>query len=218
MKKPDLNHVAQLRRDYKAGGLLEKDIKKKPIDQFSLWFDQALHCNLLDPNAMILSTVDNNGYPSSRVVLLKGYEREGFTFFTNYTSRKGRDLEENPNASIVFYWAELERQVRIEGKVQKLSREISEEYFHSRPFESQIGAWASQQSTVLKSRDELEKVHEILASKFKGGKVPLPDFWGGFKLRPTRIEFWQGRPNRLHDRMLYRKVEEDDWIIERLAP
>ncbi|MEX0773795.1 MAG: pyridoxamine 5'-phosphate oxidase [Balneolales bacterium] len=218
MKKPVLKQIAQLRRDYKADGLLEKDLKEHPIDQFDLWFDQALHSDLLDPNAMTLSTADKKGNPSARVVLLKGYDHNGFTFYTNYTSRKSRDMEENPKASIVFFWSELERQVRIEGSVEKSPRDISEEYFHSRPFESQIGAWASHQSSVLKSRDELEKTHEIIASKFKGKKVPLPDFWGGYLLRPQRIEFWKGRPNRLHDRMVYRKVEEDKWTVERLAP
>ncbi|MEX0779520.1 MAG: pyridoxamine 5'-phosphate oxidase [Balneolales bacterium] len=218
MNKPDLKKVAQLRRDYTAGGLLEKDLEKKPMDQFVYWFDQALNSHLLEPNAMTLSTADRKGNPSSRVVLLKGYDKDGFTFFTNYTSRKGRDLEKNPRASLVFYWGELERQVRVEGDVEKVSREVSEEYFHSRPFESQIGAWASHQSSVLRSRDELEKAHEIIASKFKGKTVPLPEFWGGYLLRPHRIEFWQGRPSRLHDRLVYRKVEEGEWIIERLSP
>lgn len=218
MGKTKLNDVAQLRREYKSGGLLEKDLKENPIDQFGFWFDQALQSGLLEPNAMILSTADIKSNPSSRVVLLKGCNREGFTFYSNYGSRKSRDLEENPKASMVFFWAELERQIRIEGSVEKLSRQESEEYFHSRPFESQIGAWASHQSSVLKSRDELEKTHEIMASKFKGKTVPLPDFWGGYILRPHRLEFWQGRPNRLHDRLAYRKVETDKWIVERLAP
>ncbi|MEX0929635.1 MAG: pyridoxamine 5'-phosphate oxidase [Balneolales bacterium] len=218
MKEPDMNQIAQLRRDYRSGGLVEKDLRDHPLDQFGLWFDQALRSGILEPNAMTLATADQSGRPSARMVLLKGYDKEGFSFFSNYTSRKGRELAENPRASLVFFWGELERQVRIEGETEKLSQTISEEYFHSRPFESQIGAWASSQGSVLKGRDELEKAHEIIASRFKGKQVPMPGYWGGYLLRPSRIEFWQGRPSRLHDRLVYRKAEEDQWVTERLAP
>ncbi|MEX0686566.1 MAG: pyridoxamine 5'-phosphate oxidase [Balneolales bacterium] len=218
MVKTDSKEIAQIRRDYTASGLVEKDLVDNPIDQFSIWFDQALNSDLLDPNAMTLATADHKGNPSARVILLKGYDSKGFTFYTNYDSRKSHDLKKNPKAAMTFFWAELERQVRIEGAIEKLTRKESEEYFHSRPFESQVGAWTSHQSKIILSRDELEKTHEIIASKFKGKTVPLPEFWGGYLLKPQRIEFWQGRASRLHDRLVYRKVEEDKWVIERLAP
>ena len=206
MEKSDKENIARLRREYTAGGLVEKDVRNHPVDQFGIWFEQAVNGGLLEPNAMVLATADAKGNPSARTVLLKAYDKNGFTFFTNYDSRKGREMDENPSVSILFLWLEMERQVRIEGKVEKVSRETSEKYFQSRPFESQIGAWASHQSEILKSRDELLKTHEIIASKFKGKDVPLPDFWGGYLLRPQRVEFWQGGPRRLHDRLLYRKV------------
>jgi len=211
------NEVAGIRRDYEGEELVESAVKDNPIDQFKVWFEKALSSDLLDPNAMTLSTATKNGRPSSRIVLLKGIDDQGFRFYTNYGSRKGRELDENPQAALCFYWSELERQVRIEGKVEKVSREESETYFRQRPRLSQLGAWASKQSTEVHSRKELESNFKSVRQEFKDQDVPLPDFWGGYLLRPTRIEFWQGRKGRLHDRICYEK-EGGEWEIFRLAP
>lgn len=213
-ERQDIEHI---RRDFAKEELNESTIAENPIRQFATWFEQALSVDLLDPNAMTLSTVNKEGVPSSRIVLLKGVDEHGFRFYTNYKSRKGTELAENPNAALCFYWAALERQVRIEGKVQKLSRDQSEIYFHKRPRLSQLGAWASQQSSKVASRQELESQFEEVKERFEGDEVPLPDFWGGYRLIPDRIEFWQGRRGRLHDRICYKR-KNDDWEVFRLSP
>lgn len=187
------------------------------MDQFAHWFEQALSADLLDANAMTLSTATPEGRPSSRIVLLKGIEEKGFRFYTNYTSRKGKELNENPYAALCFYWAALERQVRIEGKVERLNREDSQAYFQQRPRLSKIGAWASNQSSKVASREELETQFQKAKNKFENKDIPLPDFWGGFLLKPNRIEFWQGRKGRMHDRICYKK-EAERWDCFRLAP
>lgn len=209
--------IEQIRRDFAKEELNESTIAENPIRQFSIWFEQALSSDLLDPNAMTLSTVNKEGIPSSRIVLLKGVDEQGFRFYTNYKSRKGIELAENPHAALCFYWSALERQVRIEGKVQKLNRDQSEIYFHKRPRLSQLGAWASQQSSKVASRQELESRFEKVKERFEGKEVPLPDFWGGYRLIPDRIEFWQGRRGRLHDRICYKR-KKSDWEVFRLSP
>ncbi|PAU93565.1 pyridoxamine 5'-phosphate oxidase [Aliifodinibius salipaludis] len=209
--------IAELRREYSQQALAESEVCKNPIDQFSEWFEQAYSADLLDVNAMNLSTATKQGKPSSRIVLLKGVDEAGFRFYTNYESRKGRELNENPHAALCFYWAPLERQVRIEGEVERLSRLTSEAYFKQRPRESRLGAWASKQSDQVSSREELEKRFRKIKQKFKNEEIPLPDFWGGFLLRAHRIEFWQGRKGRMHDRICYEKSNAE-WNIFRLAP
>jgi pyridoxamine 5'-phosphate oxidase len=212
--------LADLRREYTSGGLRRADLDANPIKQFQKWFAQAeiaLAKNQLDVNAGALATADKNGIPSARVVLLKGLDERGFTFFTNYDSRKGRELAENPNAALVFYWHELERQVCIAGSVKKTSREESENYFKSRPRGSQLAAWASDQSKTISDRAALETNWQELEKKFVTD-IPLPPNWGGFILKPERIEFWQGRPSRLHDRFSYTRRPDDSWKLERLAP
>ena len=219
MSDPTPNVPAQqLRREYALGELLEKDLLPDPIGQFDDWFNDALAASVLEPNAMTLATVDASGAPSARVVLLKGFDAGGFVFYTNYSSRKGRDLAANPRASLCFYWQPLERQVRIDGTVEKVRRAESEEYFHTRPLGAQIGAWVSQQSEVLTSREELDRRAAELMERFVPGPVPLPDFWGGYRVIPQRLEFWQGRPSRLHDRIEYVKRGDGAWTIRRLAP
>lgn len=213
----DNKSLAEIRRDYAREELIESEIADDPVDQFSYWFEQVMASELLDPNAMTLSTATPEGRPSSRIVLLKGFDEAGFRFYTNYGSRKGKELEQNPNAALCFFWPQLERQVRIEGSVERLSREDSEDYFRRRPRLSQLGAWASRQSTKAESRDELEARFSEIKSRFKDEEVPLPDFWGGYILKPERIEFWQGRTGRMHDRICYQK-REDDWETFRLYP
>lgn len=214
----DRKSIADLRRDYTLAGLRRADLDPDPITQFSKWLEQAVAANFSDATAMTLSTVDGSGQPSGRIVLLKAVDKNGFTFFTNYDSRKGRELSANPKASLVFFWAELERQVCVMGSVTKVSREISAEYFKSRPKGSRLAAWVSSQSEAIADRGVLEKKLEELTAKYPGDDVPLPPYWGGFCLAPTRIEFWQGRPNRMHDRFHYRRDTEGKWIIERLSP
>jgi len=212
--------LADLRREYTSGGLRCADLDANPIKQFQKWFAQAeiaLAKNQLDVNAGTLATADKNGIPSARVVLLKGLDERGFTFFTNYDSRKGRELAENPNAALVFYWHELERQVCIAGSVKKTSREESKNYFKSRPRGSQLAAWASDQSKTISDRAALETNWQELEKKF-ATDIPLPPNWGGFILKPERIEFWQGRPSRLHDRFSYTRRPDHSWKLERLAP
>jgi pyridoxamine 5'-phosphate oxidase len=212
--------LADLRREYTSGGLRRADLDANPIKQFQKWFAQAeiaLAKNQLDVNAGTLATADKNGIPSARVVLLKGLDERGFTFFTNYDSRKGRELAENPNAALVFYWHELERQVCIAGSMKKTSREESENYFKSRPRGSQLAAWASDQSKTISDRAALETNWQELEKKF-ATDIPLPPNWGGFILKPERIEFWQGRPSRLHDRFSYTRRPDNSWKLERLAP
>lgn len=210
--------LSDLRQDYTKTELSETNISNHPIQQFSTWFTEAQNSDVMEPNAMTLATVDSNGKPSARIVLLKGFSEDGFYFYTNYDSSKAKDMELNPYVSGVFLYLPLERQIRISGSVVKVSRKTSEEYFHSRPRGSQIGAWVSPQSTVIKNRQVLEERLVSFEDKFKDEEIiPLPDNWGGYLIIPDVIEFWQGRPDRLHDRIRYSK-EEGHWKIERVAP
>lgn len=212
-----MTSLADLRREYASRALSEADAHADPIQQFSIWFGEALKAELLEANAMALATASRDGSPAARIVLLKGFDETGFVFFTNYDSAKARDLADNPLACLLIFWAALERQVRISGRVTKTSVEESEKYFHSRPFESQIGAWSSAQSTTVADREVLETRYAALAAQYAGGPVPLPPFWGGYRVAPESIEFWQGRPSRLHDRLLYVR-REATWERRRLAP
>ena len=210
--------ISNLRQNYTRSGLNETDIDPNPIEQFSLWFQQALDAQLPEPNAMTLATVTSNGQPSARMVLLKDFDDRGFIFYTNYQSFKGKQLTENPQAALVFWWAELERQVRIEGKVERVSDAESDRYFYSRPHGSQIGAWVSEQSQVIESREVLDQKLAQLEAQYQDKKIPRPPHWGGFRVIPQVIEFWQGRPNRLHDRLCYSLTEYNIWAIKRLSP
>jgi len=233
--------IAEIRREYNLAGLRRSDLDGDPIAQFRRWFDQATGLRRsgrirkflikaykslkliqgveqLDLNAMTLATADRQGRPSARVVLLKGLDERGFVFFTNYNSRKGRELEDNPEAALVFYWPEQERQVCVAGRVSKVPPEESQAYFRSRPRGSQIGAWASDQSSPLKDRTELEQKWQQCEQRFPGSEIPCPAHWGGYVLSPNRMEFWQGRPNRLHDRFRYTRQSDGSWTIERLSP
>lgn len=209
--------IQSLRQDYRSSSLQEDEADQDPVKQFGKWFKAALDAQLYEPNVMTLATADKNGKPNARIVLLKGFDEHGFHFYTNYLSTKGKELRKNPYACLVFFWAELERQVRIEGRVEKLDKETSEEYFHSRPAGSQIGAIASPQSQVISSRQELEQQVEALTATYQGKYIPKPAHWGGYVVKPTAIEFWQGRSNRLHDRLKYTLVN-GKWQLHRLAP
>lgn len=198
--------------------LSEADVDRDPIKQFARWFADANAAGLKLPNAMTLATATPDGLPSARVVLLKEFDADGFVFYTNYDSQKGRELELNPRAALCFYWTELDRQVRITGSVTKTSREESEAYFHTRPVDSQLGAWASRQSAVIAGRDVLEERMRELVREYEGGEVPLPPYWGGYRLAPDVIEFWQNRLSRLHDRLRYARQADGAWLIERLSP
>jgi len=211
------NDLADIRRDYSLQELSEVTVDRDPFAQFSTWLEDAINSGGPEPTAMNVATIGLDGRPSSRVVLLKNFDNKGFVFFTNYGSRKGIELAANENCTLHFFWAELERQVNIRGDATRTSAEESEAYFKSRPFESRIGAWASQQSSVISSRDELKNKVEELREKYSDGDVPLPPFWGGFRVRPDRFEFWQGRPSRLHDRICY-ELADSEWLISRLSP
>ena len=209
--------IASLRKEYKREELTEESVAANPFDQFRAWFDEALAAQLPEPTAMTLATANTQGVPSARTVLLKGVDETGFVWYTNYASEKGQCLEQNPVAALLFFWPELERQVRISGTVERVSRDESEAYFHSRPRESQLGAWASHQSTVVASREDLEQSYAAMQQQFADGEIPLPPTWGGYRLSPLRIEFWQGRQSRMHDRIRYRR-SDGGWVTERLAP
>ncbi|WP_235297854.1 pyridoxamine 5'-phosphate oxidase [Portibacter marinus] len=210
--------IAEMRENYKAGKLLESDVDNDPFRQFKVWLDEAIKSEIPEPNAMNLATVSAIRRPSSRIVLLKEVTIEGFIFYTNYNSKKGKEMDVNPFAALNFLWKELERQVRIEGSVEKISREKSEQYFHSRPFESQLGALSSHQSQKAPDRSQLENRFRNLKKEYQDqGKAPMPEHWGGYLLRPDYFEFWQGRESRLHDRLAY-QFKEDSWKIFRLEP
>ncbi|HKX84519.1 MAG TPA: pyridoxamine 5'-phosphate oxidase [Pyrinomonadaceae bacterium] len=213
----DRQELADLRREYSREVLDETSVDADPFVQFGKWMNEAIASEMLDATAMVLSTVDAEHRPSSRVVLLKGFDERGFRFFTNYESRKGRELDANPNATVHFFWPELERQINIRGRVERATREEAEEYFRTRPVESRLGAWASNQSERLSSRAELEQKMKEVRAKYLGDDIPLPPFWGGFRVIPDRFEFWQGRPSRLHDRICY-SLDSRKWKISRLSP
>jgi len=210
--------LSELRREYASRALTENDAHADPLQQFTLWFEEALKSQLLDVNAMTLATASRSGEPSARIVLLKGADENGFVFYTNYDSAKGRDLAENPRACLLLFWAELERQVRITGAVTRTSLDESDQYFHARPIESQISAAISPQSRPVRDRSELEARYAAFAATHQGQLVPLPTFWGGYRVRPDVMEFWQGRRSRLHDRLLYTRAADGSWSRKRLAP
>ncbi len=208
--------VADLRQKYEKFELLEASLATTPLEQFTLWFNEALQAAVPEPNAMTLATTTPEGRPAARIVLLKGFDERGFTFFTNYASRKGRELAANPFASLLFFWPQLERQVRLEGSIEKVSAAESDEYFQSRPLGSRIGAWVSPQSQPI-TRGELE-ARLLALTESLGGDPPRPEHWGGYRLRPDYIEFWQGRPSRLHDRLVFQRENDENWSRMRLAP
>ena len=213
-----MNQIADIRKDYKLQTLNEADVHANALQQFHKWWNEAIISQIEEVNAMTLATSTAAGRPAARIVLLKGYDESGFVFFTNYNSNKGKELAENPFASLVFFWKELERQVRIEGPVEKTTSGESDLYFLSRPVESRIGAWASPQSAVIASREVIEENLSELQKSFAGKDIDRPPHWGGYIVKPQVIEFWQGRPGRLHDRIRYTKKDDGEWIIERLAP
>jgi len=209
--------ASNLRKEYTSAGLDKADVDHDPVVQFQVWFENAIDADLHEPNAMILATATTDGKPSARTVLLKDYDERGFVFYTNYEGRKAGELETNPRCALLFYWGELERQVRVEGAVSRISEQESDEYFASRPRGSQLGAWASQQSRVVEGRCSLEQKLHSLQAEYEDREVPRPPFWGGYRVEPEEIEFWQGRESRLHDRLVYRR-EDGAWRIERLQP
>ncbi len=210
--------IESLRQDYRNATLSEKEVAGDPTGQFAKWFSEALDAGLYEPNAMTLATVSLDRKPSARILLLKGFDEKGFTFYTNYLSRKGKEIAKNPAGALLFFWAELERQVRIEGTIEKVSKEESERYFNSRPIGSRIGALASPQSQEIPGREILEQKMQELEEKYKDGNIPKPSHWGGYILKPQVVEFWQGGTNRLHDRITYKKSDKKGWKIVRLAP
>lgn len=211
------NYLNQIRRDFADKPLEEQSVNDNPFLQFSVWFEEAVNAQILDPYAMLISTVDEIGLPHSRVVYLRSISDEGMVFYTNYNSQKGKNISASNKIAITFFWVELERQIRIEGTVKKVSEELSDKYFAARPRESQLGAWASNQSETIKNRAELEENLKHFTEKFKGVDVPRPPHWGGYIVEPTKFEFWQGRPSRLHDRLIYTK-NNNEWVISRIAP
>ena len=218
MSEIDKKTLQNLRIEYSSSPINESEVDANPISFFGKWFDEAMAAEVLEPNAMTLATATRDGIPSARIVLLKGADKNGFSFYSNYLSRKGKELAKNPSACLVFFWPELERQVRIEGKILKLSKEESEAYFATRPFGSQLGAVVSPQSQVIANREVLDVAYTAYEQKFEGKKIPKPAHWGGYILQPIAIEFWQGRESRLHDRVKYALMEKGKWKIERLAP
>ena len=210
-------YINTLRHDFSKQSLSESDVDKNPILQFEKWFKEAVNAKVNEPNAMTVCTATKDGKPSARILLIRNFDENGFVFYTNYNSRKGLEIEENPYCSILFFWPELERQVRIEGVLQKQSREESDIYFQTRPRTSKLGAWSSPQSKIIESRKVLDEAYQKNSEKFPDEQVPRPEFWGGYLLKPNRIEFWQGRPSRLHDRIVYEK-QNAGWDIVRLAP
>ena len=209
--------IAAIRRDYELESLNIEDVAINVFEQFTKWWQEALNSGIDEVNAMTLATATPDGKPSARIVLLKDYDEKGFVFFSNYNSHKGKELEANPNAALIFFWKELERQVRIEGSVEKVSAEESDDYFYTRPAGSRVGAWASPQSSIIESRDLLQQNIKLYSEQF-ADEIPRPAHWGGYRVIPSLIEFWQGRSSRLHDRIQYRKESSGNWIIERLAP
>ena len=207
--------LSNLRKEYLKSGIVKDDLKSNPIEQFSLWFDQAIEANIIEPSAMSLATSDD--YIGIRTVLLKFFDDKGFVFFTNYESKKSKQLQNNPQAALLFPWLALERQVKIIGSVEKIPKLESLKYFSSRPKDSQIGAWSSQQSSKISSRAILVDQFAVMKKKFANGEIPLPDFWGGYRVVPQSIEFWQGRESRLHDRLIYER-KDNGWDISRLSP
>lgn len=210
--------IQDIRTDYKLASLEIENVCQNPVEQFNIWFEEAIKAHVLEPNAMVLSTVDANHKPHARVVLVKGISDSGFTFFTNYESNKGQELNQNSAACLTFFYPQMERQIRIEGLVSKISRSASDLYFQSRPFGSKIGAHVSQQSTKINHRQELEQKQQELEKEFAQKPIPIPANWGGYLLNPTAVEFWQGRSSRLHDRILYELNLDNNWIISRLSP
>jgi pyridoxamine 5'-phosphate oxidase len=210
--------VGDLRQSYNSGFLLEQEVNPNPVLQFQAWLQDAVAAHILEPNAMTLATVTHQGKPSARIVLLKNFDERGFVFYTNFQSRKGQELSQTPAAALVFWWDKLERQVRIEGSITKVSDAEADEYFHSRPKGSQLGAWVSHQSQVIEGREELERRLKMLEQDYETRPIPRPLDWGGYRLEPNIFEFWQGRPNRLHDRLCYRQNNFMGWTIERLSP
>ena len=213
-----MSTIADIRKEYKLQTLSEKDVVKDPFGQFDKWWQEAIRAGIDEPNAMTLATASADGMPDARIVLLKGFNTQGFTFFTNYNSTKGMQLLENPRASLVFFWKELERQVRISALVSLATEKVSDEYFNSRPEGSRIGAWASPQSEAIESREWLEENEKKYQEEWAGRTISRPAHWGGYLLKPVKMEFWQGRPSRLHDRLLYTLQQNGSWKIERLAP
>ena len=212
-----MNAIADIRKDYKLQSLTESDVAATPIEQFTTWWNEAINSHIDEVNAMTLATASPDGKPDARIVLLKGYDEKGFVFFTNYQSRKGQEMAANPFATLVFFWKELERQVRIEGSVTKINAADSDAYFQSRPSGSRVGAWASPQSKIIENRTLLEQNVQQLLVQYADGHIPRPEHWGGYLVAPTQVEFWQGRSSRLHDRIRYR-LQNANWMIERLAP